>query len=109
LSAKLASLKGIVWVGVAVFLFGLATMFYPPLKLIIGSLTTSAAITVGGLALIVLPTVIVGNELLIMGGVAASVGLWFLAHRYGRMRGFIDANQNGVDDRVENSGGVKLG
>ena len=92
LSAKLASLKGIVWVGVVVFLFGLATMFYPPLKLIIGSVTTSAAITVGGLALIVLPTVIVGNELLIMGGVAASVGLWFLAHRHGQLRGQVDAN-----------------
>ena len=34
LSAKLASLKGIVWVGVALFLFGLATLFYPPLKLL---------------------------------------------------------------------------
>ena len=34
LSAKLASLKGIVWVGVALFLFGLATLFYPPLQAI---------------------------------------------------------------------------
>jgi len=91
LSAKLASLKGIVWVGVLVFLFGIASMFYPPLKVIIGSITTSAAITVGGLALIVLPTVIVGNELLIMGGVAAAVGLWFLAHRHGQLRGQVDA------------------
>ncbi|MEI6077254.1 MAG: hypothetical protein WCS94_16865 [Verrucomicrobiota bacterium] len=48
----------------------------------------------GGLALIVLPTVIVGNELLIMGGVAASVGLWFLAHRHGQLRGTVDAKQN---------------
>ena len=91
LSAKLASLKGIVWVGVLVFLFGIASMFYPPLKVIIGSITTSAAITVGGLALIVLPTVIVGNELLIMAGVAAAVGLWFLAHRHGQLRGQVDA------------------
>ena len=94
LSAKLASLKGIVWVGVMVFLFGLATMFYPPLKLIIGSITTSAAITVGGLALIVLPTVIVGNEMLIMGGVAAAVGLWFLAHRHGQLRGLVDSKNS---------------
>ena len=93
LSAKLASLKGIVWVGVVVFLFGIASMFYPPLKAIIGSITTSAAITVGGLALIVLPTVIVGNELLIMGGVAAAVGLWFLAHRHGQLRGQVDAGE----------------
>ena len=39
LSAKLASLKGIVWVGVAVFLFGLATLLYPPLRLMVGSVT----------------------------------------------------------------------
>ena len=99
LSAKLASLKGIVWAGVVVFLFGLATMFYPPLKLIVGSITTSAAITVGGLALIVLPTVIVGNELLIMGGVAAAVGLWFLAHRHGQLRGLLDASNNANDSQ----------
>ena len=54
LSAKLASLKGIVWVGLGLFLFGLASLFYPPLKLIIGSVTTSAAMLVGGLALMVL-------------------------------------------------------
>ena len=98
LSAKLASLKGIVWVGVVVFLFGIASMFYPPLKAIIGSITTSAAITVGGLALIVLPTVIVGNELLIMGGVAAAVGLWFLAHRHGQLRGQVDAGAGNANN-----------
>jgi len=106
LSAKLSSLKGIVWVGVLVFLFGLATMFYPPLKLIIGSVTTSAAITVGGLALIVLPTVIVGNEMLIMGGVAAAVGLWFLAHRHGQLRGLVDAAEATVVTPPDNSGKV---
>ena len=102
LSAKLASLKGIVWVGVALFLFGLASMFYPPLKLIIGSVTTSVAIIAGGLALMILPTLVVGNELLILAGVAAAVGLWFLAHRHGQLRGLVDANKNGIDDRLEN-------
>ena len=91
LTAKLASLKGIVWVGVALFLFGLATLFYPPLKLLVGSVTTSAAIIVGGLALMVLPTLIVGNELLILAGVGAAVGLWFFAHRHGQLRGLVDA------------------
>jgi len=79
-----------VWVGVAVFLFGLATMFYPPLKIIIGSVTTSAAIVAGGLALIILPTLIVGNELLILGGVGVAVGGWFLAHRHGRLQGVVN-------------------
>ena len=98
LSAKLASLKGIVWVGVVVFLFGLATMFYPPLKFIIGSITTSAAITIGGLALMILPTLIVGNEILILGAVGAVVGLWFFAHRHGQLRGLVDAGKLVVRD-----------
>jgi hypothetical protein len=93
LGAKLASLKGIVWVGVVLFLFGLATLFYPPLKLLIGSVTTSAAICAGGLALIILPTLIVGNELLILAGVAAAVGLWFFAYRHGQLRGLVNANK----------------
>jgi len=91
LSAKLASLKGIVWVGVAMFLFGLASIFYPPLSAIIGSVTTSIAITAGGVALMVLPSLVVGNELLILGGVCAAVGVWFLAHRHGQLRGLVDA------------------
>jgi hypothetical protein len=93
LGAKLASLKGIVWVGVVLFLFGLATLFYPPLKLLIGSVTTSAAICAGGLALIILPTLIVGNELLILAGVAAAVGLWFFAYRHGQLRGLVNAKK----------------
>jgi hypothetical protein len=101
IGAKLASLKGIVWLGVALFLFGIASLAYPPLRAIIGSVTTSVAILLGGLALMVLPTLIVGNELLILGGVALAVGAWFLAHRHGHLRGMIDANKNGVDDRLE--------
>jgi hypothetical protein len=104
LGAKLASLKGIVWVGVVVFLFGLATMFYPPLKLIIGSVTTSIAIIVGGLSLIILPTLIVGNELLILAGVASAVGLWFLAHRHGQLRGLVDAAEAAVTAPPSDSG-----
>ena len=82
--------------GVALFIFGLATLFYPPLKLIVGSVTTSVAITVGGLALMVLPTLIVGNELLILGGVGVVVGGWFLAHRYGTLRGMVNAAEAAV-------------
>ena len=54
-----------------------------------------------GVALMVLPTLVVGNELLILGGVAVAVGGWFLAHRHGQLKGFVDANKNGVDDRAE--------
>jgi hypothetical protein len=91
LSAKLASLRGIVWVGVAMFLFGIASIFYPPLQAIIGSVTTSLTITAGGVALMILPSLIVGNELLILGGVGAAVGVWFFAHRHGQLRGMVEA------------------
>lgn len=94
LSAKLASLKGIVWVAVVMFLFGLASMFYPPLKLVIGSVTTSAAIIAGGLALMILPTLVVGNELLILAGVLIGVGGWFLAHRHSQLRGLAEASSS---------------
>ena len=92
LGAKLSSLKGIVWVGVGLFVFGLASLVWPPLKAIIGSVTTSAALMLGGVALVVLPTLVVGNELLILGGVGLAVGGWFVAHRHGELRGIVAAS-----------------
>ena len=92
LGAKLSSLKGIVWVGVGLFVFDLASLVYPPLKVIIGSVTTSAALMLGGVALMVLPTLVVGNELLILGVVGVVVGGWFLAHRHGQLRGLVAAS-----------------
>jgi hypothetical protein len=92
LGAKLSSLKGIVWVGVGLFVFGLASLVYPPLKVVIASVTTSAALMLGGLALMVLPSLIVGNELLILGAVVLAVGGWFLAHRHGQLREMVAAS-----------------
>jgi hypothetical protein len=92
LGAKLSSLKGIVWVGVGLFVFGLASLVWPPLKAVIASVTTSAALTLGGVALMVLPSVVVGNELLILGVVGIAVGGWFLAHRHGELRGMVAAS-----------------
>jgi hypothetical protein len=103
IGAKLASLKSVMWVGVALFAFGLASLFYPPLKLAIGSVTTSAAIAAGGLVLMVLPTMVVGNEILILSGVALAAGGWFVAHRHGQLRGMVEGRKSGVDDRLEKS------
>jgi hypothetical protein len=91
LGAKLSSLKGIVWVGVGLFVFGLASMVWPPLKVVIASVTTSAALMLGGLALMVLPSLVVGNEVLILGIVGVAVGGWFVAHRHGELRGMVAA------------------
>jgi hypothetical protein len=92
LGAKLSSLKGVVWVGVGLFVFGLASLVYPPLKMIVASVTTSVALMLGGVALMVLPSLVVGNELLILGVVALAVGAWFVAHRHGQLRGIVAAS-----------------
>jgi hypothetical protein len=42
----------------------------------------------------VLPTMMVGNELLILGGVALTVGAWCLAHRHGKLKGMVEAHKN---------------
>ncbi len=107
LGAKLSSLKGIVWVGVGLFVFGLASLVYPPLKVVIGSVTTSAALMLGGVALMVLPTLVVGNELLILGGVGVAVGGWFLAHRHGQLRGIVAAS--GPSSVISNQSPVASG
>lgn len=81
-AAKLASLRPVMYVGIAVFLFGAASAFWPPLKIIIGSVTTSAVISLAGLALIVLPTIIIGNEVLLIGVAIGGAALYFFAHRH---------------------------
>jgi len=101
MAAKLGSMRGIMWLGVLVFLFGAASFVYPPLKLIVASTTTSMVITAAGLLLVVLPTLIVGNELLILGGALGGAALYVFAHRYGKLRGFVDANKDGIDDRTQ--------
>ena len=78
------------------FVFGLASLVYPPLKAIVASVTTSVALMLGGVALIVLPTMVAGNELLILGVVALVVGAWFLAHRHGQLSGLVAAGTAGA-------------
>ena len=46
-------------------------------------------VLLGGLALIVLPTLVVGNELVIFGTVTLVVVAWFVAHRHGQLRGLL--------------------
>ena len=38
------------------------------------------------------PALVVGHELLILGGVAVAVGAWFVAHRHGRLHGQLAAS-----------------
>lgn len=90
IGAKLSSLKGVVIIGVLVFLFGATSFVYPPVKILVGgSVTTSAVITAAGLALIILPTLIVGHELLILGVAGGAAILYWFAHRHGTLAGVV--------------------
>lgn len=89
--AKLKSLAWLTWLGALVFLFGVVSMFYPPIKLIINSVTTSAAITGAGVLLIALPILLVGHELFILCAVLGAVGIYWFAHRHGSVTGELTA------------------
>lgn len=92
IGARLASLRPVMYIGVLVFLFGAASFVYPPLKIIVGgSVTTSAVIVAAGLTMIILPTVVVGNELLIVFGSLGVAAAWFFAHRHGKVRGELES------------------
>lgn len=107
--AKLNSLKWIQFIGIVLILAGIASATYPPLKLIVGSLTTSVWIGVAGLVLIFAPVLVVGNEGLILAIAFGLPILWFIAHRYSKAsteariyKDFIDSNKDGIDDREQN-------
>ena len=87
--AKMRSFRPIMILGAIVFLFGVGSAFWLPLKIAVGSMTTSAAIAAAGLALIILPTVVVGNEvLIIVSTLGLAAALWF-GHRHGEARGVV--------------------
>lgn len=101
IGAKLAGLRPVMYVGILLFVFGAASLFYPPLKVIVGSSTTSIMACVAGVALIALPSLIVGNELLILCVGVGAVGIYWFSHQHGKLRGFVDANKDGIDDRKQ--------
>lgn len=93
-AAKLASVRWLQWLGAVVALFGVASLVYPPLRLIVASVTTSAACIVSGAAMMFLPLVIVGNEVLILAIAGGAVVFWFFAHRHGELKGEVKTLKN---------------
>ena len=81
--AKLGSMRWLQYVGILVFLLGVATIALPWLRLLVGSITSSVIICGAGLGMMVLPVLVVGHELEIMGVALAIAAAWWLAHRHG--------------------------
>lgn len=84
--AKLKALRPVMFIGIALFVLGAASLVWPLLKAIVGSATTSAVMMVAGLALTILPTIVVGNEMLILGVGVGAVALYWFSHRHGSAR-----------------------
>jgi hypothetical protein len=94
IAAKLASIRWLQWIGILLALFGGASLFYPPLAAVINSPTTSVwCIAVGG-AMIFLPLIIVGHEILILGVGIGVILLWFFAHSHGSVTAELNALKN---------------
>jgi hypothetical protein len=84
--AKLSALRPVMFVGIGLFVLGAASLVWPPLKAIVGSATTSAVAMIAGLGLTILPSVVVGNELLILCVGIGAVALYWFSHRHGSAR-----------------------
>ena len=91
IGAKLASLRPVMYVGIVIFLFGAASLFWPPLKLLVGSTTTSLVAIAAGISLIVLPSLVAGNEILILAVALGALGLYWFSHRHGKARGELES------------------
>ena len=84
--AKLSALKPVMFVGIGLFVLGAASLVWPPLKAVVGSATTSAVAMITGLGLTILPTIVVGNETLILCVGIGAVALYWFSHRHGSAR-----------------------
>lgn len=102
-SAKLDSMKPVQYLGIACVIASLA-MFNSIVFTALGrNRLLQAACGVGGVVMIMLPVMIVGNETYLLYGGIGLVGLlvlWYFFHEQGRRQGFIDANNDGLDDRT---------
>jgi hypothetical protein len=82
----LAVAKSVRWiqvVGLLFIVFGIASLAWPPLRLIINSVTTSAwCIGAGAFLLFVTPYIAL-HPAICFGISAGVVGLWYFAHRHG--------------------------
>jgi hypothetical protein len=102
LGVKLAAGRPVQYAGIGLILFGAAGLFYAPLRIVLGGgKQFPIACAVVGLVLIVLPSVVAGNERLILAGVFVLGFVYWLSIRVTRHETMVDLNKNGIDDRKE--------
>lgn len=104
IGAVMRGMSGLIYLGAALLLLGVVSLFYPPLKLLVNSRTTSLAVAGVGIALILLPSLVADPRARIMFGIAGISGVVFvfLMVRNAQKQGWIDANKDGIHDHTQN-------
>lgn len=101
--ALISSMRPVQFVGILLVLASLA-MFHPVVKAVTMSAQLQVVCGASGVGLIFLPTLVAANPLVFtfatIAGIAAPV-IYHLAHSHGHAQGFIDANNDGIDDRQQ--------
>jgi hypothetical protein len=85
LGAAIATLKSLSWLtylGAAMIIFAIASAFWPPLKLLVNSLTTSVFIGLGGLAFILIPSLVAIHPGLLCAGIIGAILIYWGAHHH---------------------------
>lgn len=104
IGSKIAAMKSFRWLqilGAAVFLFGVGSAVYPPLKVIVGgNMTTSAVIAVAGLLLIFLPPFFVEHEVLIFSLAIGGAIAWIYIHSHGNLKGQLQSAEKYIQNIV---------
>ena len=112
IAAKLSSMRPVQFVGI-LFVVAAVAMLHPVAKGLVGSTTVQIVTGATGLALIILPVVLVGNEKLIL--LAALIpAVWWIIHRNASkstevrvLREMIDLDKDGIDDRDQDTASAK--
>jgi hypothetical protein len=102
-AARLTAIRPLQMMGIVLLVAGVA-MLHPAIRAFVGSGTLQVGCFAVGTGLIFLPMMIAGHETLVLaigGAGVLALGVWFLAHRHGQLKGLVDANQDGIDDRIQ--------
>lgn len=106
IAAKMGAYRGVQILGV-ILLLAAVSMFHPVVRTVVGGgKSTQMAVAAAGVLLIFGPSLVVGNEKLLLVAVVGFLAWHYLSSRLAYKEGIIDANNNGIPDDQEKTKNV---